>query len=93
MDNIEELTEIFAKETDKKRIRKLMQEILTPAELTDLAKRWFLMKELYNGKAQRKIAKEMEISLCKITRGSKILKDSDSEFRKILGQMYDENHI
>lgn len=93
MDNLEELIEIFAKETDKKRVRKLMQEILTPSELSDLSKRWFLMKELYNGKAQRKIASEMEISLCKITRGSKILKDSDSEFRKILGQMFDENHI
>lgn len=93
MDNLEELVEIFSKETDKQNMRKLFKEILTPAELTDVAKRWYLMKEIYKGTSQRKIAQDMEISLCKITRGSKVLKDTDSQFRKILGEMYDEDHI
>lgn len=93
MDNLEELIEIFAKENDRQKVRKLFSEILTPAELTDISKRWYLMKEIYKGKAQRTIAKEMEISLCRITRGSKILKNQDSEFRKILSDMFDESHI
>lgn len=93
MDNLEELVQIFANETDKQKMRQLMKELFTPAELTDFAKRWYLMKEIYKGTSQRKIAKDMEVSLCKITRGSKVLKNSDSLFRKILGDMYDENHI
>lgn len=90
MDNLEELIEIFATEKDKKQVRKLFEEILTSAELADISKRWFIMKELYCCKPQRKIAKEMEVSLCKITRGAKILKKDDSAFRAILSKMFDD---
>lgn len=90
MDNLEELTEIFAKTTDKRKIRKLFEEILTKSEIKDIEKRWYLMKELYKGVPQRKIAKDMEISLCKITRGSEVLKQDDSEFKQILSAMFDD---
>lgn len=90
MDNFEELIDIFSKEKDRKQVRKLFEEILTPAELEDISKRWFIMKELYRGKAQRKIAKEMEVSLCKITRGARILKKDDSKYRAILSAMFDD---
>ena len=93
MDNLDEIIDIFSQTTDKHLVRKLFSEILTPAELDDLAKRWFIMKELYKGKSQRAIAQEMEVSLCKITRGSKILKQDDSEFRRILGELFDETHL
>ena len=89
MDNLDEIIEIFAEETDRFVIRKLF----TDAELKDIEKRWFLMKELYKGVPQRQIAKDMQISLCKITRGSKILKNYDSRFREILSDMFDETHI
>lgn len=90
MDNLEELVEIFAKTTDKKQMRKLFEELLTKAELTDIEKRWFIMKELYKGLPQRKIAKEMEVSLCKITRGSNVLKQDDSLFKEYLAKMFDD---
>ena len=89
VDNLSELVEIFAAETDKATMRKLLEELLTPGEREDIAKRWYLLKELYKGTTQRKIASDMEISLCKITRGSRILKQDDSAFRKILSDMYD----
>lgn len=92
MDNLEELVQIFAKTTDPRAVRRLMEELLTRSELEDLSKRWYLMKELYQGKPQRKIAQEMEISLCKITRGSKILKQDNSEFKKILSAMFDDQY-
>ncbi|MBP5757313.1 MAG: transcriptional regulator, partial [Spirochaetales bacterium] len=41
----------------------------------------------------RRIAKDMEVSLCKITRGSKTLKNDESVIRKVLSDMYDESHI
>jgi TrpR family transcriptional regulator, trp operon repressor len=39
---------------------------------------------LHNGKAQRQIASELHLSLCKITRGSKVLKTEHSITKKIL---------
>lgn len=84
MDNLKELYEIFAKTTSAKDMAKLFNEILTSTELADVDLRWRLMKKLAIGEPQRKIAEELKISLCKITRGSKILKDKNSIFRKIL---------
>jgi TrpR family trp operon transcriptional repressor len=60
------------------------EDIFTPAELEDISLRWKLLKDLHKGLTQRKIADKYGISLCKITRGSKILKNKDSLVFKIL---------
>lgn len=72
-DNLEELDLFF-------------QEILTPNELLDLSLRWKLLIDLNEGMTQRKIAEKYRISLCKITRGSRILKKKDSIVLKLLRQ-------
>ena len=59
-------------------MRRFLEEILTPAERKDLALRWELMRMLMDGISQRQIAEELGVSLCKITRGAKILKQNDS---------------
>ncbi|MCE5186975.1 MAG: trp operon repressor [Planctomycetaceae bacterium] len=64
--------------TDSKKMQSFLEEILTPAERRDLALRWDLMKRLKAGTSQRQIASELGISLCKITRGAKVLKNSES---------------
>ncbi len=71
IDNLEELSRFF-------------EDIFTPAELDDISLRWKLLKDLHHGLTQRKIAEKYGISLCKITRGSKILKDKDSLVLKVL---------
>ena len=44
------------------------------------------MRELLAGKSQRAIARELGLSLCKITRGAKYARDEDSLFRRaVLG--------
>lgn len=91
-DNLQELIDIFARTTDKQNMRKLFEELFSSTEITDISKRWYIMKELYRGTPQRRIAQEMEVSLCKITRGSKILKDSESIFKSILSDMYDDQY-
>ena len=93
MDNLRELIEIFSETTDRRSMRKLFDELFTASEEKDLSKRWYIMKELYKGTPQRRIAEDMEVSLCKITRGSRILKDEESAFRAILHDMFDETHI
>ena len=62
------------------------QEIFTPGELDDLSLRWKLLTDLHRGMTQRKIAEKYSISLCKITRGSKILKKEGSIALKILNR-------
>lgn len=90
----DDLLKVFASTTDEADMRKLLQEMLTPSEQKDLALRWNLMKDLYRGLPQREIAANHGISLCKITRGSKILKQKDSYCRKILSDRYDDHlHI
>ena len=59
-------------------MREFLTEILTPSECRDLALRWELMRRLKKGVPQRQIASELGISLCKITRGAKILKQDHS---------------
>ena len=93
MDNLSEIIEIFSRTTDKREMRSLFEDVFTEAERTDIAKRWYIFKELYKGTPQRKIAKDMEVSLCKITRGSKTLKNDESVIKRVLSELYDETHI
>ena len=92
-DNLSEIIEIFSNTTDRREMRSLFEDMFTDAELVDLAKRWYIFKELYKGTPQRRIAKDMEVSLCKITRGSKTLKRDDSVIKRVLSDIYDETHI
>ncbi|MBC8481258.1 MAG: transcriptional regulator, partial [Planctomycetes bacterium] len=82
--NKNELSKIFADIDSQKDMEKFFHEIFTPAERNDLALRWELMKMIHNKLPQRKIASELKVSLCKITRGAKILKNNDSITKKIL---------
>lgn len=74
----DEFLSVLAETTDQEKVRAFLEDILTPKERSDLAMRWQLMVELHQGQTQRSIAKRHNISLCKITRGSKILKTDDS---------------
>lgn len=67
-------------------LKSFFDEILTQGEREDLSLRWKLLKELQSGMTQRKIAERYGISLCKITRGSKILKKENSVVLKILNK-------
>jgi TrpR family trp operon transcriptional repressor len=75
---MESLMETLCRIRDPQEMRQFLTEILTPAEFHDLAMRWELMHRLTEGFPQRKIAADLQISLCKITRGAKILKNPHS---------------
>ncbi|MBW2595896.1 MAG: transcriptional regulator [Deltaproteobacteria bacterium] len=80
----DELIKIFTEISDFKEMKAFIEEILTPKEIEDFALRWKLLQELHEGSTQRSIASKYGISLCKITRGSKILKKDNSTTKKIL---------
>ena len=75
MNNLKELSELIFSLKTEKEIIKFLNEIFTPDEISLLTKRWRILNLLSEGVTQREIAKELNVSLCKITRGSKILKD------------------
>lgn len=82
--NLMEVAEAFAAMKSPAEVRRFLGEICTDSECRDIALRWHLMKQLAGGVPQRTIAKDLGLSLCKITRGSKYVKDETSIFRKLV---------
>ncbi len=65
-------------------IEEFLYSLFTASEADEIAKRWALVKQIANGRPQREIAKDLGLSLCKITRGSRELKKESSAFKKML---------
>ena len=83
-ENLSELASAIAKTSDAALIENFLQRILTPTETANIASRWALVKALEQKIPQREIAKNLGISLCKITRGSREMKSPDQAFQKML---------
>jgi TrpR family trp operon transcriptional repressor len=83
-ENLRELSRALADIADPGLVESFLRCLLTPAETADIAARWALVKALNAGMPQREIAKSLEVSLCKITRGSRELKKPGSAFRRVL---------
>lgn len=88
MSAYKELAGVISELSSPEDIEKFFMEILTENERTDLSLRWDLLKKLHKNMPQRVIANELHISLCRITRGSRILKSGDSIIKKILDEKY-----
>ncbi len=85
--NIDQIAHYLSKTEDANKIRVFLEELFTPAEIKDIANRWQIVKLLQRGKTQRKIAAELHVSLCKITRGSKELKKKGSVLKEAITLM------
>ena len=79
-----EVAAAFASLRSAEDVRHFLAELCTPSECRDIALRWHLMKQLLAGTPQRAIARDLGLSLCKITRGSKYMKDESSIFRRLV---------
>ena len=84
MQALDQIAGILAKIGDRELIREFLICILTEYEIKEIAGRWELVKLLYDGMSQRRIAEQLGMSLCKITRGSKELKKRGSAFKTVL---------
>jgi len=71
LDRLAELAVLIHKAPDAGLVEGFLREILTPSEIEGISFRWELVKRLDQG-------------LCKITRGSRILKKPDSALRAVL---------
>ena len=91
MNKLTEIAHVLTRIDDENLIIEFFESILTDNEIKDISSRWELVKLLYKGKSQRKIAKDLKLSLCKITRGSKELKKENSAFKKLVQIFLEEN--
>lgn len=78
-----ELVAVLADTHEPSAMRDLLEALLTPRERTRLALRWRLVCLLAGGAHQRSIARQLGISLCNITRGSRELKRRTVFRRKV----------
>ncbi|MGP1457889.1 MAG: Trp family transcriptional regulator [Treponema sp.] len=83
----DELCTLIADETDKTFLTEFFNCLFTEAERKDFAERWLLVKEIDSGTTQREIARKFNLSLCKITRGSRELKKKESAFCRMLQKL------
>lgn len=83
MNCIKQISNIISK-MDEVEINRFLSELLTESELSVLSKRWRILNMLSQGVTQREIAKELQVSLCKVTRGAKIVKRQDAIVTKYL---------
>ena len=86
--NIGEIAWILARSDDPRLIEEFLRCLLTRNELEEIDGRWELVKRLAAGESQRRIARELAMSLCKITRGSRELKKEGSAFKRVLNDYY-----
>ncbi len=83
-ESFNELVSTLAGCSDARLIHDFLQSLLTPSEVAEVANRWALVRLLDEGMSQRNIARELGLSLCNITRGSKELKKENSAFAAML---------
>ena len=84
MTQLLEISEILSKTSNKDEIEKFLSELLTESEIDAISKRWRILDMLSKGETQRSIVKNLNVSLCNVTRGAKILKNKDSISAKFI---------
>ncbi|MDR0992986.1 MAG: trp operon repressor [Verrucomicrobiota bacterium] len=55
-------------------MRRVLSNILTPSEHSALLKRWTILRLLRDGIPQREIARQIDGSLCNVTRGARLVR-------------------
>ena len=77
--------------TDEKSLALLLELFLTADERSDIALRFLIIRELFsNKKTQREIAKDLHVSIAKITRGSNELKRLNKKLSDYLQEKISE---
>jgi TrpR family trp operon transcriptional repressor len=73
-------------------LKAFLTDLLTPAEYTEIKKRWEIIKMLDAGVNQHEIAKKLGVGIATVTRGSRELHDTNGGFRKVLNKIKKIGH-
>ncbi len=72
---LDKLNNLIISVKTEKEAQELMSGLFTQNEIETLKKRWRILEMLNQGATQRQIAQDLNVSLCKVTRGAKVLKE------------------
>ena len=79
-----QLVAVFSKITNQRLMKEFLEDLFTPKEFEEMAKRLQIVKQLKKGISQRKIAKDLGVGIATVTRGSRELEDENGGFAKVL---------
>lgn len=80
----QDLIRVLALASDTDLIHRLLQDLLTPSEVSAIRERWEIVKRLDDGMSQRAIRDEVGVSVTTVSRGNRQLKYGASGFRDAL---------
>lgn len=83
----DDLYDLLSSIENPKEARMLLEDLLTPQELASVAGRWQEIQLLAKGMTQRDVAKQLEISISKVTRGSRALQYGSGGFLHFLKKL------
>jgi TrpR family trp operon transcriptional repressor len=69
-----------------KLLHEFLSDLLSPAEYRDFAVRWQIVRQLQKRVPQRKISKNLKVSIATVSRGSRELLNKKGGFAKIAGK-------
>ena len=78
------ITDTLWRIKNKKDIEWVVEDLLTPAEIVDLADRIRILKMLSDGRSQRDIAEELGISVTTVSRGNRVLQYERKSIHKYI---------
>lgn len=59
---------------EEKNLERVLEDLITPAEIHDIDERIKIFKALLKGDSQRKVAEKLGVSVTKVTRGAHVLR-------------------
>lgn len=84
----QELVEVLQKlSKDKKLLKEFLLDILTPRELAEISKRWQVVKMIKGQVPHQRIAKELNIGVGTVTRGSREMSNPHGGFQLALERL------
>lgn len=78
------ITDTLWRIQDQKAFSWVLEELLTPGEITDIADRITILQMLQAGKTQREIAETLSISVTTVSRGNRVLQYGGGNITKYL---------
>ncbi len=81
--HLQELVRLLASRSPQD-IEALLEDLLTPQELSSVAERFQILQALVRGIPQREIAESLHTSIGKITRGSRVVQYGKLDWEKLV---------
>lgn len=69
-----DLSLLLSSVRNQKEADRLLNDLLSPAEIQNIAERWFIMQQIAAGHSHRAIAKSVGTSIAKVSRCAKVVR-------------------